>query len=180
MHGTVLLFQVNRAIRPAGAHGAAGLRSGRETGLPKGLNAVGERRILRLLSAKEHTFHYSGAPLVCGAVVKPAFRRDSMRSANVGFFGCSLRKNIHFIIAGRRLVRFFTHPNDAPRLYFKSSDENAGGLMMNYSRNLYATVLLLTAARLASAATPANGYLVHNLVADQPGIADFTDPNLVN
>ena len=52
--------------------------------------------------------------------------------------------------------------------------------MMNYSRNLYATVLLLTAARLASAATPANGYLVHNLVADQPGIADFTDPNLVN
>src|ERR1035441_9754375 len=86
----------------------------------------------------------------------------------------------HFIIAGRRLVRFFTYPNDAPRLYFKSSDENAGGLMMNYSRNLYATVLLLTAARLASAATPANGYLVHNLVADQPGIADFTDPNLVN
>ena len=52
--------------------------------------------------------------------------------------------------------------------------------MMNYSRNLYVTALLLTAARLASAATPANAYLVHNLVADQPGIADFTDPNLVN
>ena len=52
--------------------------------------------------------------------------------------------------------------------------------MMNYSRNLYVTVLLLTAARLASSATPANAYLVHNLVADQPGIADFTDPNLVN
>src|ERR1017187_310013 len=52
--------------------------------------------------------------------------------------------------------------------------------MMNYSRNLYVTVLLLTAARLASSATPANAYLVHNLVADQPGLADFTDPNLVN
>src|SRR5580692_666653 len=26
----------------------------------------------------------------------------------------------------------------------------------------------------------ANAYLVHNLVADQPGIADHTDPNLVN
>src|ERR1017187_4316126 len=52
--------------------------------------------------------------------------------------------------------------------------------MKYYSRSLYVTVLLLTAARLASAATPANGYLVHNLTADQPGIADFTDPNLVN
>ncbi|MGD0868661.1 MAG: TIGR03118 family protein [Bryobacteraceae bacterium] len=52
--------------------------------------------------------------------------------------------------------------------------------MTNYSRSLYVTVLLLTAARLASSATPANAYLVHNLVADQPGIADFTDPNLIN
>jgi uncharacterized protein (TIGR03118 family) len=33
----------------------------------------------------------------------------------------------------------------------------------------------------AFAATPAgNAYLQHDLVADQPGIADFTDPNLVN
>jgi uncharacterized protein (TIGR03118 family) len=52
--------------------------------------------------------------------------------------------------------------------------------MTNYSRGLCGTVLFLTAARLASAATPANAYLVHNLTADQPGIADFTDPNLVN
>jgi uncharacterized protein (TIGR03118 family) len=52
--------------------------------------------------------------------------------------------------------------------------------MKNHTRSFYATVLLLTAARLASSATPANGYLVHSLVADQPGIADNTDPNLVN
>ncbi len=32
----------------------------------------------------------------------------------------------------------------------------------------------------AYAAGPPNAYIVHNLVADQPGIADFTDPNLVN
>src|SRR5580693_6573235 len=32
----------------------------------------------------------------------------------------------------------------------------------------------------ASALSGANAYLVHNLVADQPGMADHTDPNLVN
>jgi uncharacterized protein (TIGR03118 family) len=32
----------------------------------------------------------------------------------------------------------------------------------------------------AAATPPGNAYLQHNLVADQPGIADFTDPNLVN
>src|SRR5215469_1005621 len=33
----------------------------------------------------------------------------------------------------------------------------------------------------AFAATPTgNAYLVHNLVADTSGVADFTDPNLVN
>src|ERR1017187_2991836 len=119
-------------------------------------------------------------PPVCEAVVKPAFRRDSMRSANVGFFGCSLRKNIRFIIAGRRLVRFFTPPNEASGLYFKSSDVSAGGPMMNYSRNLYVTALLLTEARLASAAPPTNAYLVHPLAAPPPAIADFPDPNLVH
>src|ERR1700733_5727351 len=31
-----------------------------------------------------------------------------------------------------------------------------------------------------SATQPGNAYLQHNLVADQPGIADFTDPNLIN
>ncbi len=41
------------------------------------------------------------------------------------------------------------------------------------------TVLSIISA--ARAATPAgNAYLQHNLVADQPGVADFTDPNLVN
>jgi uncharacterized protein (TIGR03118 family) len=40
--------------------------------------------------------------------------------------------------------------------------------------------LLALAPTALSAATPANAYLQHNLVADQPGIADYTDPNLVN
>jgi uncharacterized protein (TIGR03118 family) len=40
---------------------------------------------------------------------------------------------------------------------------------------------LALAPHVLTAATPAgNAYLQHNLVADQPGIADFTDPNLVN
>jgi uncharacterized protein (TIGR03118 family) len=38
----------------------------------------------------------------------------------------------------------------------------------------------LLAAAPAFSAVPGNAYLVHNLVADQPGMADFTDPNLVN
>jgi len=38
----------------------------------------------------------------------------------------------------------------------------------------------LAAAPLLFSATTGNAYLVHNLVADLPGIADFTDPNLVN
>jgi uncharacterized protein (TIGR03118 family) len=32
----------------------------------------------------------------------------------------------------------------------------------------------------ADAAAPANAYVQHNLVADQPGVADVTDPHLVN
>ena len=32
----------------------------------------------------------------------------------------------------------------------------------------------------ASAPAPANSFIQHNLVADQPGVADVTDPNLVN
>jgi uncharacterized protein (TIGR03118 family) len=40
---------------------------------------------------------------------------------------------------------------------------------------------MLMTAPLVWGATPAgNAYLVHGLVADQPGVADFTDPNLVN
>lgn len=47
--------------------------------------------------------------------------------------------------------------------------------------NFIRTGLLLLAAPLVWAATPpGNAYLVHNLVADQPGIADNTDPNLIN
>ena len=43
------------------------------------------------------------------------------------------------------------------------------------------TGLMLMTAPLVWGATPAgNAYLVHGLVADQPGVADFTDPNLVN
>ena len=39
----------------------------------------------------------------------------------------------------------------------------------------------LFAARLFAAASPVgNGYLLHNLVSDQPGVADYTDKNLVN
>ncbi len=44
-----------------------------------------------------------------------------------------------------------------------------------------ATSLLLFATSLFAAANPpGNGYLLHNLVSDQPGVADFTDKNLVN
>ena len=42
------------------------------------------------------------------------------------------------------------------------------------------TVAAVFAPSTTRAAGPPNTYLVHNLVADQPGIADFTDPNLVN
>jgi uncharacterized protein (TIGR03118 family) len=45
------------------------------------------------------------------------------------------------------------------------------------SRWLYAGALL---GAFAGSLSAANAYLVHNLVADQPGIADHTDPNLVN
>ena len=40
--------------------------------------------------------------------------------------------------------------------------------------------MLLAAAPLVLSAASGNAYLIHNLVADQYGIADFTDPNLVN
>lgn len=47
--------------------------------------------------------------------------------------------------------------------------------------NVIRTGVLILGASLSWGATPpGNAYLVHNLVADQPGIADFTDPNLVN
>ncbi|HWC96998.1 MAG TPA: TIGR03118 family protein [Candidatus Sulfopaludibacter sp.] len=41
-------------------------------------------------------------------------------------------------------------------------------------------ICLGTLGALSAATPPGNAYLQHNLVADQPGIADFTDPNLVN
>jgi uncharacterized protein (TIGR03118 family) len=40
--------------------------------------------------------------------------------------------------------------------------------------------LVLAPWALPAATPPGNAYLQHNLVADQPGIADFTDPNLIN
>src|SRR3984957_9855429 len=40
--------------------------------------------------------------------------------------------------------------------------------------------LALAPRALPAATPPGNAYLQHNLVADQPGIADFTDPNLIN
>jgi uncharacterized protein (TIGR03118 family) len=47
--------------------------------------------------------------------------------------------------------------------------------------NSLRAALLLLAAPIVWGATPTgNAYLVHNLTADQPGIADFTDPNLIN
>jgi len=47
-------------------------------------------------------------------------------------------------------------------------------------RLLAGITALLVAAPAAFSATPGNGYLIHNLVADQYGIADYVDPNLVN
>jgi uncharacterized protein (TIGR03118 family) len=47
-------------------------------------------------------------------------------------------------------------------------------------RLLTGLTALALSPRALPAATPANAYLLHNLVADQPGIADFTDPNLIN
>jgi uncharacterized protein (TIGR03118 family) len=52
-----------------------------------------------------------------------------------------------------------------------------------FPRHFFAVtcLALFAMAPQASPATPTgNAYLVHNLVADQPGIADYTDPNLVN
>jgi len=40
--------------------------------------------------------------------------------------------------------------------------------------------LILAPRALPAATPPGNAYLQHNLVSDQPGIADFTDPNLIN
>jgi len=41
-------------------------------------------------------------------------------------------------------------------------------------------VALVAAAPAAQAAAPGNSYVQRNLVADQPGVAQQTDPNLVN
>src|SRR5580700_8352761 len=55
----------------------------------------------------------------------------------------------------------------------------------NYTIYLGAVSMCVTALSIASAApastpSPANTYLVHNLVSDLPNTADFQDPNLVN
>ena len=55
----------------------------------------------------------------------------------------------------------------------------------NYTIYLTAVSMCVTALSIAAAApastpSPANSYLVHNLVSDLPDSADFQDPNLVN
>ncbi len=47
-------------------------------------------------------------------------------------------------------------------------------------RTASATTLILLSATLAPRAHAATQYVQHNLVSDIPGIADQTDPNLVN
>jgi uncharacterized protein (TIGR03118 family) len=47
-------------------------------------------------------------------------------------------------------------------------------------RLLTGLTALALSPRVLPAAASGNAYLQHNLVADQPGIADYTDPNLVN
>lgn len=51
---------------------------------------------------------------------------------------------------------------------------------MRILRLFSAAALCTFAAASAPAATPGNAYYQHNLVADTTGVADFTDPNLVN
>ena len=51
---------------------------------------------------------------------------------------------------------------------------------MRTSHGFRAVVVCTAAAVSALAATPGNAYYQHNLVADTAGVADFTDPNLVN
>jgi uncharacterized protein (TIGR03118 family) len=43
-----------------------------------------------------------------------------------------------------------------------------------------ATIFLVAAAPAAAARSPKGGYEQHDLVSNQPGVADHTDPNLVN
>src|SRR5690349_2589829 len=102
-----------------------------------------------------------------------------MRSSKVGFFGRSLRKNITFIIEIARRAKGPECYNCAlvPRGILHNAAGNSGENKMRKSTSLRFALWLL-AAPLAWSATPAgNAYLVHNLVSDQPGNADFTDPN---
>ncbi len=60
-------------------------------------------------------------------------------------------------------------------------DARSKGIVMNQKNTAF--VLLMTLPGIVCAATapaPANAYVQHNLVADLPGVADVTDPNLVN
>ena len=57
----------------------------------------------------------------------------------------------------------------------------------SFRNKSYLSALVLCAASLSNAfaatpatPTPANSYLVHNLVSDLPSMADYEDPNLVN
>jgi len=52
--------------------------------------------------------------------------------------------------------------------------------IINYRRTALSAILILTSATLQPSAKGANQYAQHNLVSDIPGLADQTDPNLVN
>lgn len=47
-------------------------------------------------------------------------------------------------------------------------------------QTLQAGLMILGVLGASAATPPGNAYLQHNLVSDQPGVADITDPNLVN
>jgi uncharacterized protein (TIGR03118 family) len=51
---------------------------------------------------------------------------------------------------------------------------------LRISKLLRNGIWLLAAPLVWSATPPGNAYLVHTLVSDQPGLADFTDANLIN
>src|SRR5215467_16256902 len=50
----------------------------------------------------------------------------------------------------------------------------------SYRRTTLSAVLIIFSTALPRTAAGANHYTQHNLVSDIPGVADQTDPNLVN
>ena len=52
--------------------------------------------------------------------------------------------------------------------------------IVNHRRTALPAALILLSATLQPSAKGANQYVQHNLASDVPGLADQTDPNLVN